>query len=187
MSLSRILYTLLIFAATWCGYYLMDNAHKADIQVTPNLELPTFSGNTLSNTSYGTKGIRNYEITSLHLDYYAKSGNTIFEKPILRIYQNGKIIEWKIVAEKGILTSNKILTLYDNVIANNLLADSSFDSMKAARLSINLINRHFWTETKVSLQGPQFQTMGQAMKGNFADQKALLYNHVQGKYENITP
>lgn len=187
MSLSRIIYTLLVFIAAWSGYYLLENEHKADIQVAPNLELPSFSGETLTNTSYGIKGIRNYVITSTHLDYYAKSGNTIFEQPVLKVYQDGKIVEWKITAEKGILSSNKILTLYDNVVAHNLLADSSFDSMTTAKLSIDLVSRDFWTETKVHLQGPQFKTTGQSMKGNFADQNALLYNHVQGRYENLAP
>ncbi len=187
MSLSRIIYILLFFVAAWSGYYLLENQREADIQVSPNLELPTFSGDTLTNTSYNTQGIRNYVITSTHLDYYAKSGNTIFEKPILQIYQDGKVTEWKITAEKGILTSNKILTLYDNVIANNLLTDSSFDSMTTAKLSIDLVSRDFWTETKVNLQGLQFKTVGQSMKGNFSDQNALLYNHVQGRYENLAP
>ncbi|MCE0494057.1 LPS export ABC transporter periplasmic protein LptC [Vibrio salinus] len=187
MSLSRIIYVLLFFVATWSGYYLLESQRQADIQVAPNLELPTFSGETLTNTSYSTKGIRNYVITSTHLDYYAKSGNTIFEKPILRIYKNGTVVEWKITAQRGILTDNKILTLYDNVIANNLLTDSSFDSMSTAKLSIDLVSRDFWTETKVKLQGQQFKTVGQSMKGNFADQNALLYNHVQGRYENLTP
>ncbi|MDC0611298.1 LPS export ABC transporter periplasmic protein LptC [Vibrio sp.] len=187
MSLSRVIYILLVFVAAWSGYYLLENERKADIQVAPNLELPTFSGDVLSNTTYDTDGVRSYVITSQHLDYYAKSGNTIFEKPILKVYQDGKIVEWKITAEKGILTKNKVLNLYDNVVANNLLSDSSFDSMKTAKLSIDLVSRDFWTETKVTLLGPLFHTIGQALKGNFADQNALLYNHVQGRYENLTP
>jgi lipopolysaccharide export system protein LptC len=171
----------------WSLYYVLDSQKKADIQVAPDLELPVFSGKHVSNISYNEEGIRSYVITSTHLDYYADSGNTIFEKPILQVYQDGKIVEWKITAQKGILTENKILTLYDNVTAKNLLEQASFDSLTTAQLSLDMKSRNFWTETPVLLKGPQFETRGQAMKGNFADKTALLYNHVQGRYENLTP
>ncbi|QSA19731.1 LPS export ABC transporter periplasmic protein LptC, partial [Vibrio furnissii] len=32
-----------------------------------------------------------------------------------------------------------------------------------------------------------FETRGQAMKGNFGNHSAVLYNHVQGRYETLTP
>lgn len=187
MSFSRIIYILLFFIACWSGYYLLDKERKADIQVAPNFELPMFSGDKLSNTSYDQKGTRNYVITSLHLDYYSKSGNTIFEKPILKVYQDGKLLEWRVTAQKGILTNSNELTLYDNVIAKSMLPDSSFDYLGTSKLSIQLESRDFWTDTEVTLKGLQFETKGQAMKGNFAERTARLYNHVQGRYENLTP
>lgn len=187
MSLSRVMYILLFFVICWSAYYLLDNYDAADIQVTPNLELPMFSGDRISNISYDAQGVRNHIISAVHLDYYSRSGNTIFESPTLRIYGNGDQLEWEITAQRGILTKNKVLTLYDRVLAKNLLEDSSFDKMSTARLSIQLGNRDFWTETSVQLNGAQFEITGQAMKGNFSNHSALLYNHVQGKYENIAP
>lgn len=187
MSLSRILYTILIFVASWSAYYLLDKEKSADIQVAPNLELPMFSGNTVENISYDSQGVRNYVITSVHFEYFAKSGNTIFDSPVLKVFQEGTRQEWEITAKRGILTKEHVLTLYDNVLAENLLEDSGFDTMKSARLSIQLDNKDFWTETQVDMSGPQFETQGQAMKGNFADKSAVLYNHVQGRYETFTP
>ncbi|QMV13209.1 LPS export ABC transporter periplasmic protein LptC [Vibrio spartinae] len=187
MSLARTIYILLFFIICWSIYYLIDNERKANVQVAPNTELPMFSGEHLSNISYGADGVRSYTITSTHLDYYAKSGNTIFEHPILQVYRDGRVMEWKVTAQRGILTKNKILTLYDNVIGKNLLENSSFESLETAKLSMQLDNRNFWTDTPVLLKGPLFETQGQAMKGNFADHNALLYNHVQGRYENLAP
>ena len=54
-------------------------------------------------------------------------------------------------------------------------------------LGIQLDNRDFWADNQVTLVGPQFETVGQAMKGNFAENNAILYKHVQGRYETLTP
>ncbi len=187
MSLSRILYTILIFVASWSAYYLIDKNQSADIQVAPNTELPMFSGTNLDNISYNADGVRSYVIISTHLDHYAKSGNTIFDAPILKVYQQGTKQEWEITAKRGILTKDNVLTLYDDVIAKNLLDDSGFDKLTTSRMSINLQSRDFWADNQVDLTGPQFETIGQAMKGNFGDHSAVLYNHVQGRYETLTP
>jgi len=187
MSFSRILYAILLFIASWSAYYLLDKEQNSAIQVAPNYELPMFSGKNLDNVSYNQQGVRNYVITSQHLDYYAKSGNTTFEYPVLKVYQQGVTQEWQVTANRGILTKDHVLILYDNVLANNLLAGSAFDKLSTAKLSIQLDNRDFWADSEVKMNGPQFETRGQAMKGNFSEHSAVLYNHVQGRYEILTP
>ncbi len=44
MSLSRIVYVLLLFIASWSLYYLLGQEQDSKIQVAPNLELPMVSG-----------------------------------------------------------------------------------------------------------------------------------------------
>ncbi|ENF8749616.1 LPS export ABC transporter periplasmic protein LptC [Vibrio fluvialis] len=187
MSFSRILYAILFFVASWSAYYLLDKEQSTAIQVAPNLELPMFSGKNLDNITYDQQGIKSYVITSRHLDHYAKGGNTIFEYPVLKVYQQGVTQEWEITAKRGILTKEHVLTLYDDVLVKNLFEDSGFDTLTTSRMSIQLDNRDFWADNPVELLGPQFETQGQAMKGNFGDHSAVLYNHVQGRYETLTP
>ncbi len=111
----------------------------------------------------------------------------MFEQPILRIFANGTTQEWEISAAKAILDKHEVLTLYDDVVARNLLPDSGFDTLSTQRMSIQLDNRDFWANTDVLMLGPQFETRGQAMKGNFADNLAELYNKVNSKYETLAP
>ncbi|MGF1721536.1 LPS export ABC transporter periplasmic protein LptC [Vibrio kyushuensis] len=187
MSLSRIIYLLLFFVITWSTYYLYDKEQEFDIQVAPDQELPMFTGRDIENVSYTESGIRSYIITSVYLENFAESGDTWFDLPVLKIYKEGTEQEWEITADRALLDSDQILTLYDNVIANNLLAESGFDTMSTEELSIKLTNRDFWADNQVVLVGPQFETEGQAMKGNFADNNAVLYNYVQGRYETLAP
>ncbi|WP_438883988.1 LPS export ABC transporter periplasmic protein LptC, partial [Bacillus cereus group sp. Bc238] len=84
--------------------------------VTPNFELPMFSGKHLNNVTYNQQGVRNYEIISQHLDFYAESGNTTFEYPILKVYRDGTTQEWQLTAKRGILTKQQVLILYDDVV-----------------------------------------------------------------------
>lgn len=187
MSLSRIGYIIVSFIICWSAYYLLDKQQSYDIQVEPDTELPMFSGEGLENTSYTEDGIRSYVITSVTLDHYAKSGDTIFQQPVLKVYKEGTTQEWEITAVRGVLTKEHVLTLYEDVLATNLLPDSGFDTMSTEVMNIQLDSRDFWADNQVTLVGPQFETVGQAMNGNFADNHATLYKHVQGRYETLTP
>ncbi|HAS64419.1 MAG TPA: LPS export ABC transporter periplasmic protein LptC [Vibrio sp.] len=187
MSLARIGYLVLIVIIAASGYYLMRDQTTYDIQVEPNVELPIFTGQGLTNTSYNERGLRSYVITSERLDNYASNGETVFNKPVLKVYQQGDIQEWEITAERGVLTKDHILVLENNVLGKNLLPDSGFDTLSTDTFSIQLDNRDFWAENQVTLVGPKFETVGQAMKGNLAENTATLYKHVQGRYETLTP
>lgn len=187
MSLSRIGYLVVIFIICWSAYYLFDKQQSYDIQVEPDTELPMFSGQGLQNTSYDEKGVRSYVITSANLDHFAKSGDTLFKHPVLKVYKEGDVQEWEITADAGVLNKDHVLTLSTDVLVTNLLPDSGFDTMSTDTISIQLDNRDFWADDQVTLIGPQFETIGQAMTGNFADNHATLYKHVQGRYETLTP
>ncbi|ASI95375.1 LPS export ABC transporter periplasmic protein LptC [Vibrio rotiferianus] len=187
MSFTRLLYLLLLFVVAWCGYYLLSAEQSDQIQVAPNLELPMFSGSGLENTTYAEDGVRSYVIRSSSLDHYAKSGDTIFEKPELMVYREGSVIEWKVTAKRAVLDEDQVLTLYDKVLMQNLLPEASFDTMATDKMVINLNNRDFKAEQQVLLVGPQFETTGGAMQGNLKLHTATLSEQVQGRYETITP
>ncbi|WP_117236099.1 LPS export ABC transporter periplasmic protein LptC [Vibrio maerlii] len=187
MSFSRILYTLLIIVICGAGYYLLEKSNTESVQIAPDQELPMFTGRGLENINYNEKGVRSYRVISTSLEHYASSGDTIFDQPELTIFKLGSEEEWKITAKRGVLTEEQVLTLYDDVLARNLLPESAFDTMSTDKLFINLNNRDFWADQEVLLVGPQFETEGNAMKGNFGTNDATLYNQVQGRYENLTP
>jgi lipopolysaccharide export system protein LptC len=187
MSLPRFAYLLLLIIAGYSCYYLYANKDPEVTQVAPDAELAAFSAKGVDHTTYNLKGIRSYLVTATDLDHYSKSGNTIFQQPVLHIFRDGSHEEWEITAEQGILDEEHVFTLYGNVLAKNKLPDAGFDTMSTDKLLIHLEDRDFWANNPVALVGPAFQINGQAMKGNFADNIATLYNDVQGRYEKLTP
>ncbi|MDP5255503.1 MULTISPECIES: LPS export ABC transporter periplasmic protein LptC [unclassified Vibrio] len=187
MTLSRPVIIFLVFIASWSAYYLMDRHQDQALQVDPDTELPMFSGESLNNISYNQEGERSYAISSSHLDHYAESGDTIFDAPSLSVYRDGKTIEWTVTAKRAVLDEEHVLTLYDNVQLKNLLPGASFDTLKTQSIEIDLTSKDFHADHEVTLYGPQFNTTSGAMKGNFKDNQATLYNKVQGHYETINP
>ena len=187
MSFTRSIYLLLLFIVAWCGYYLLSPSIDNSIQVASDSEQPMFSGNKVENITYGIDGLRSYSIQATKLDHYSTSGETIFAQPTLMVYREGSIHEWQISATKAVLDKQKMLTLYDNVLMQNLIPDASFKTLSTNKMVINLTNRDFKAEQQVTLLGPQFETTGGAMHGNFKANTATLTDEVQGRYEIVTP
>lgn len=187
MSLSRLGYLILALILCGSAYYLLGQQQKETIQVSPDIELPMFSGKALNNTSYNEEGVRSYVITSLDMEHFAKGGDTVFNNPVLNVYKDGSTLEWKIEAKKGVLNKEHVLVLSNDVLVKNLLPGSGFDTLSTDSMKIRLDNRDFWADNQVIIKGPQFNTIGQAMRGNFADHNATLYKSVQGRYETFTP
>lgn len=72
-------------------------------------------------------------------------------------------------------------------MARNVVEGASFDRLTTEEMKIDLNSKDFSSDTKVTMVGPQFINIGNAMKGNFESNLATLFNQVQGKYENLTP
>lgn len=187
MTGSRIFQIVLIGVICFSGYYLLTNQEQVVIQVEPSAELPMFTGRLVTNTNYDLEGIRNYKITSEKLDHYADSGDTLFDNLVMYVYREGTVEEWQVVSDKAVLDKNHHLTLEGNVIATNLLPDASFETLTTDKMTIELDTKDFNSDVQVTLEGPQFVNIGQALEGNLDDNEAVLFNSVQGIYENSQP
>ncbi|MCG7498149.1 LPS export ABC transporter periplasmic protein LptC [Vibrio sp. Of7-15] len=185
MSLARLLFILLMVVSSWAGYYLFDKQNQEVKQVIPSAEVPVFSGTHLTNTSYTEGGVRNYRIYSRSLDHYSSTGETHFVSPLLTIFREGDVTEWQISSDNAVLDNEHALLMTGNVVIHNLIQGASFESMTTDSLNIQLIEKDFMTDDAVRLFGPQFQTTGQAMRGNFERYEAKLLNKVQGRYEAL--
>lgn len=185
MAFPRLFYVLLLFIASWCGYYLIEKDNTNDLSITKNLQLPQFTGDDMTSTTFNDKGFRTYVITSNHLEYFSTTGDTFFFQSVLKIFRDGKTLEWEISADDATLSKKQLLTLTGNVVAKNLLPNSGLEAITTDQMTIDLVNRNFWSDAPVTLVGPQFKTVGQAIKGNFSANTAKLYNNVQGKYEKV--
>jgi lipopolysaccharide export system protein LptC len=183
MSLSRLLFVLLLLVGSWSGYYLYDKNSQPEKQIAPDKELPIFTGGNLTNTSFNENGVRNYRVYSTHLEYFAQSGETHFYQPIFTVFREGETEEWRITSNQATLSNKNELLMEGDVVVHNLLPDATFTTMKTESLQLELITKDFMTEEDVFLVGPMFETMGHAMKGNFDSHNAELYNSVQGRYE----
>jgi lipopolysaccharide export system protein LptC len=186
MITPRWVQIVLIIVIAISGYYLLTGSESITKQITPNAELPEFSGHLVSDTNYATNGARNYRISASYLDHYAKSGDTVFENIVLLVYRDGDVVEWKVVSDRAVLDKKQHLRLQGNVQADNLLPESAFDHLLTESLVIELDSKEFYSDTEVTLKGTTFYNVGQSLTGSFETNQATLINQVKGVYE-ITP
>jgi lipopolysaccharide export system protein LptC len=183
MITPRWVQLVLVIVIAISGYYLLTDRESVTKQVSPNAELPAFSGYSVTDTNYSLDGVRNYRITASYLDHYSESGDTVFESIVLQIFREGDIEEWHIVSDHAVLDEDHHLTLNGNVKANNLLPDAAFEQLTTETLVIELNSKDFHSDTQVTLEGPSFFNVGQSAKGNFGTNLATLINNVKGVYE----
>ncbi len=186
MTLKRLSIGLLLLICGWSGHYLYTEYTKSNQQITPDQQVPVFTGLNISNNNYNENGVRNYQIDATSLERFAKTGKTHFIRPNLFVFKNGAIKEWEIISDTGVLDKNHTLYLTGNVIVKNLLPGASFNTMTTKSIIIKLSNKDFSTKDVVNLVGPTFKTTGVGMKGNFTSQQATLLKDVQGIYEAFT-
>lgn len=186
MTLKHLFMTILLMISTWSGYYLYYEYTKNGQQIVPDQQVPVFTGRNTSNNNYDENGVRNYQINAKALERFAKTGETNFITPHLFVYQDGKVKEWEIISDIGVLNKKHVLYLSGNVIVKNLLPEAAFETMTTDSLTIELSTKDFMTEDVVNLVGPTFETTGVGMKGNFTSQQATLLKNVQGIYEAFT-
>lgn len=187
MTSSRIFQLVLAGIIAFSGYYLLTNQEQTQVQIEPSAELPTFVGHRVTNTNFDQDGTRNYKITSEKLEHFSEEGNTIFDNIVLYVYREGTVEEWQVVSDVGVLDKTHKLTLTGNVVATNLLPDASFDTLETEKMIIELDSKDFNTDVQVTLTGPTFTNVGQALEGNLDTNEAVLFNHVQGVYEKAKP
>lgn len=187
MSFARLMYFLLFLIACGSGYYLYEKSTDKSHQIVLDKEHPMFTGVDLNSVKYTIEGLRDYNIYAVSLENYAQTGDTVFDKPVLTIYQQGNIVEWVVNSDTAVLDKDHLLTLTGNVVATNHLPDPSFNTMNTDKMLIHLKSKDFSTDKKVIMVGPQFTNSGNALKGNFSTNVATLFNQVQGKYETLTP
>ncbi|MCG3884611.1 LPS export ABC transporter periplasmic protein LptC [Photobacterium leiognathi] len=183
MTLKRLLYVLLAVFCAWLGYYQLEQHWQKDEQVKPDDEKPVFIGNDISNTTFDLSGIRSYQIDSDHLEYFEKSGQTDFVKPVLWVFKDGTNAEWRISANTAMLDNKNILNLHGNVRMFNLLPDSDIQVIKTDNLQLNIETQDFNTQDHVTITGPAFQNQGDGMTGNMKRKVAKLLKNVKSRYE----
>ncbi|OCH25188.1 LPS export ABC transporter periplasmic protein LptC [Aliivibrio sp. 1S128] len=186
MTLKHFCMAILLVISSWSGYYLYYEYSQNEQQITPDQQVPVFTGKNVSNNNYAENGVRNYQINAKALARFSQTGETNFTTPHLFVFKDGEIKEWEIISDLGVLDKKHILYLNGNVIVKNLLPDAAFETMTTDSLTIDLSTKDFMTEDVVNLVGPTFETTGVGMKGNFSTQQATLLKNVQGIYEAFT-
>nr|WP_086938317.1 LPS export ABC transporter periplasmic protein LptC [Thaumasiovibrio occultus] len=184
--IQRLSIILLVGVILFCGGYLMFESSQDQAQVEPNLELPVITGKQIASTTYNQQGALLYTIEAAELNYYANSGDTVFDEPVVELYRDGKDLEWRLSANVARLDKSQNLLLDGNVRLFNLYPDAGIELIKSDDLGVALVEGTFSTESSVVITGPGYENSGVGLDGDFNNYNARLLNEVKGRYEAIS-
>lgn len=184
MILRRLGMLTLLGICCFASYYLFDRYYDtAPSQVTPDAEQPLFTADNINTTQYDEWGVRNYNLHSIHLEYYKKRDETHFSKPILWTFHQGKEKEWRVISDVAVLRKKHILTMSGNVKIYNLLSDAQITLITTDELILDLTTRDFWSDEITEIMGERTFSRGERVTGNFGSHQMDMIEKVNSIYE----
>lgn len=148
---------------------------------------PEYVGNAMQTTVYAPTGEKQYFATAEKVEYYASTGNTDFQFPIVYLYEvKGKDLglqSWKISANYAKLTKDNLLYLEGNVFVKSLLSNSQLQQVNTERALVNLKTQDISSDTIATITGLNFVSSGAQLSGNLQKQVATLKKQVRTHYE----
>ncbi len=188
---SRWNIVLVVIALAVLGWYYSLNQHEepdltARIQTSDS---PDYTANKMETTLYSIDGRKQYVATADQVEYFQKSGDTLFKSPVVYLFETAKtnpeelVRSWKLSADQAKITDDKILYLDNNVAIQSLLPESKIHSLNTSSAVVNLTTQDITSDTMVSVAGQGFTTTGKSMIGNLRQQVATLKEQVQTHYE----
>lgn len=181
--LRRFYILILIVICILGGMYLSNGYFQPEVQIKLDSSKPIISSKGVLMKSYDTEGILSFKINADTLDFYEKSGETHFQYPVLILFEDGKFSNWQIKSDRATLTKDQILVLTDNVLISGLSPDSALKTIYTEYIVIDLATQDFSGDQPVLIQGVNFESRGDTIKGNLGKQIATLNGKVKSIYE----
>jgi lipopolysaccharide export system protein LptC len=181
--LRRFYMLILILICILGGMYLSQGYFQPEVQVKLDSSVPIISSKSVIMDSYNAEGILNFKINAKTLDFYEDSGETHFQSPVLVLFKDGKISDWQIKSNLATLTKDQILVLTEDVLISSLSPDNALKNIYTEYLVIDLATQDFSGDRPVLIQGVNFESQGDTIKGNLGQQVATLKGKVKSKYE----
>lgn len=159
---------------------------KQPPKLVQDLNSPEYIGKMMQTTVYSPDGSIQYVASATEVKYYAGSDQTIFEKPLVYIYEmeNGQTTKsWVLQANRAILDDKNYLFLNGDVHIQNLTPDAKLEKIETEQAEVNLTTQKITSDTMASIIGQNFVTSGRKLIGNLRTKTAILKEQVKTSYE----
>lgn len=174
---------LLVVVAALAGWYISlqapdDNSGLENLIKQENS--PDYTGNKMSTTVYDVKGKPQYFAMANEIKRYQGTERTEFFKPFVELFDSETLAkQWKVSADYGEVTKEKMLHLSGNVKLEALDAASRLQQIDTDKLTVDLNTQDIFTESEVKSKGLGFTTQGTGLTGNLKQQVATLTKNVK--------
>jgi lipopolysaccharide export system protein LptC len=151
---------------------------------------PSYIAYGLSNDNFDENGELAHRIFSTKATSYSDKDITIFENPKVLIYiknkENASITTWQVTSERGTLSDDNVVILYDDVWVKNLTLDQLVQTMNTEKLTVLLDKKEISSELLVHWQGPQMEQQGIGMWASLVSEELIVKKQIKAIYLNET-
>ncbi|VFP84564.1 Lipopolysaccharide export system protein LptC [Candidatus Erwinia haradaeae] len=173
-----------LFSIILIGWILNEHSNIDNIVRINHSSLePAYTSTHLHMLTYNMQGALANKISADQATYYSDKKNIYFVKPIIKTYEDDHSPSWKIQADTAMLTHDKILYLYGNVLIDSLTHTTEIEKIKMHNAKISLITQDISSEDNVFLYGRTFYATSMKIHGNLRQKTAELIDQVQTSYE----
>ena len=151
---------------------------------------PSYIAYNLSNDNFDETGAIAHQIYSTKATSYSDKEITIFENPKVLIHiknkQDNSITTWQVTSERGTLSGDNVVILYDDVWVKNLTLDQLVQTMSTEKLTVLLDEKEISSELFVEWQGPQMEQQGIGMWASLVNEELIVKKQIKAVYLNET-
>ncbi len=172
--------------------YLFDNPRGilGNIDIESRQDITAYAvAKNASTKYYDEKGELSYSVESLKLSHFRpesddESSYTIAEKPRIQVFQNEK--PWRISADTGRVSNDRIITLSSNVVLIGRGANNELTEMLTSKLIYDPSQKLASTDEAVTILSPLGEITARGMIADISERKIKLLNDVKGQHRPET-
>lgn len=173
---------LLLGALILVGLKLSDFNQDENSSSIPSNSSQVYIAIETKTLVYNELGQLSHELLADKAINDAGSNTSTLTAPILFIFNDTGLPEFKVSADKALIDENKYLFLENNVKVTGLIPGTILEMLTTPSAFIDLNTQDISSHEKVNIQGKGFVSTGNGLKGNIKAQQADLLNNVKSIY-----
>ena len=145
-------------------------------------DTPIYQSDDMTTNVYDLSGTMVYKIESSKVKHFDNTENTDFDLPNVTLYDQEHAATWHIQAKRAMLTNDKLIYLYKDVVLTNLTPDSQLQQVLTDNAVVDLKTQLVTSDDPVKIKGIGFFSTGTGLVGNLREKTANILENIKTFY-----
>lgn len=182
MNKKNLISLLLILIVLGIYLYFREGNNNKNIESIDLTHYPIYQSKEATMYIYGFDGKLKETIFAKDVEYFEQNSYTLFQEPVVHLYNEALIPEWRLTSNDAKLINNNDLDLNGKVVIDNLLKESDIKKIITYNAKVNLNSLIATSQERVTAYGTNLETTGIGVKSYLKTRKTDILNDVKTRY-----